>query len=214
MNKARALFFYFIIFLWLGFFARPLIWPFTWLSIPILLCFGYAVFRFIFETTINKSQHSVTMATCFVARQKTAIILAKDAAQHKGDVYQIVDLGSGRGELARYLAKKIPKVKITGIEQARFPFLQASFLQRLFGLKNVSFKQGDFWDFKYSDIDAVTLYLGPITVQQVGEKLYKELKTGSIVISQSYPLQKEWTPDEILTFRSPFKETIYVYRKE
>lgn len=197
---------------WIGFFAWSIAWPLTWVSIPVLLCSGYALYRLVFELTYNRSQHSPTIATCFVARRKTAKILERESALCNSEPYNVVDLGSGRGELARCIAKKIPTATVTGVELARFPYLQSVLFQRLFGPKNLSFKRSDFWSFDCSDMNAVVLYLGPITTQRIGEKLYQELRSGSIVISQTYPLLGKWVPIEILAFHAPFKEVIYIYK--
>lgn len=203
---------YGLILAWLGFFAWMLAWPLTWASIPVLLCLGYFVFRLIFELTLNRATVP-TLATCFVARQKIAKFLQHEAAGCNQENYIIVDLGSGRGELTRTIAKRIPKAKVIGIEMARFPYRQASLIQRWFGPSNLSYERRDFWLFDCSMIDAVVLYLGPITVQRMGDKLQRELKQGSLVISHTYPLLGEWSPTDVLTFYSPFKETFYVYRK-
>jgi len=188
-------------------------WPFSWLSVPIFLCLAYAVFRLTLELTVNRKQHSPTIATCFVARQKIAKLLYKETSQSNQRPYTIVDLGSGRGELARCIAKKIPESRVTGIEMAYFPYMQASFIQRVLGPKNLTFERRDFWNFDCSAINAVVLYLGPITAQKMGEKLYRELKRDSMVISYTYPLLGDWKPLDVQNFYSPFREVFYVYKR-
>ena len=189
--------------------ARPL----TWLSVLPLLFLGYAAFRVVFELTLNRA-NVPTLATGFVGRRKIANILKHEASLQGKDAYTIIDLGSGRGELTRVIAKKIPNAKVIGIEMARFPYMQASYIQRWLGPKNLSYQCCDFWSFHCSKIDAVVFYLTPSIAQRVGEKLHRELKPGSIVISHTFPLLGAWMPVEVLKFRSPFKETIYVYRKK
>ena len=207
------LYFVFVLcFLWLSFLAWPLLWPLTWVSLPVFLCWGYIFFRFIFELTVNRL-NVPTITTCFVARQKMAKILEHEAAQCHKETYNVVDLGSGRGELARCIAKKIPKASVIGIEMAAAPYMLSTLIQRLFGPKNVIFKRLDFWHFDCSDIDAVVLYLGPITTQQMGEKLHQELKRGSTVISNTYPLLGKWKALDTQNFHAPFKETFYVYKR-
>lgn len=202
-----------ILLAWFGFFAWAMAWPLTWGSLPIWLCFGYMVFRIFFELTANRA-NVPTLATCFVARQKIARILARDASLPDKKVYTVVDLGSGRGELARCIAKKIPHATVMGIEMASFPYRQAAFLQRWLGPKNLSFQRCDFWSFDCSQADAIVLYLAPVTAQRMGEKLAREMKQGSMVISHTFPLLGEWIPLDVLSFCSPFKETFYVYRKQ
>jgi SAM-dependent methyltransferase len=127
--------------------------------------------------------------------------------------FKILDLGSGRGELTRHIAKKIPAAEVLGIELARFPCWQSHVVQRLFGPSNLSYRCLDFWRMDCSEIDAIVFFLTPNFAQRVGEKLAAELKPGSIVISHTFPLLGRWTPAEVIEFRTPFKETLYVYLK-
>ncbi len=197
----------------LAFFAHNLVWPLTWTSAPVLLCLLYAVPRIIFEMTINRA-NVPTMATGSLARQEIAKILQREAAVSPKEIYKIVDLGSGRGELARTLAKRIPKSKVIGVEMAYFPYHEASLIQRWFGPSNLSYERQDFWSLDCSPFDAAVLYLGPATSTRMGEKLRQEMKPGSVIVTYTYPLSETWTPDEVVTFRSPFKETLYVYKRK
>ncbi|MFA4993700.1 MAG: class I SAM-dependent methyltransferase [Bdellovibrionales bacterium] len=178
-----------------------------------LLCIGYAAFRVIFELTYNRA-NVPTLATGFVGRRKIAAVLQREVSMRGKSPFTIIDLGSGRGELTRYIANSIPVAQVTGIEIARIPCMQAAFVQRWLGPKNLSYQCCDFWPFDCSKIDAVVFYLTPTYAQRVGEKLHREMKSGSIVISHTFPLLGAWIPDKVLTFRSPFKEVVYVYRKE
>ena len=187
--------------------ARPL----TWASLIPLGLMGYVAFRIVFELTINR-KNVPTLATGYAGRGKMTEILKREADQRQG-IYTIIDLGSGRGELTRHIACSIPTAKVIGIEQARIPFWQSVFMQRCFGPANLSYQKLDFFPYDCSQVDAVVFYLSGNFAQRVGEKLHKELKTGSLIISHTFPLLGAWEPTEVLHFRSPFKETIYVYRK-
>lgn len=198
---------------WLSFFAWVVAWPFKWAYAPIFLVLAYTAYRFIFEVTLNRG-NVPTIATCFLARQKITEIVKREAALSNKETFTIVDMGSGRGELTRRIAKHIPNATVTGIEMARAPYLQSSFMQHVFGPKNLSYKRSDFWLFDCSHVDAIVLYLGPLTAERMGNKLHQELATGSMVISHTYPLLGEWTPIDVLEFRAPFKEIFYVYKKK
>jgi SAM-dependent methyltransferase len=188
--------------------ARPL----TWYSALPLLFIGYAAYSIAFELTFNRG-NVPTLATTFVGRRKIAKILKQDAELRGKMPYNVIDLGSGRGELTRVIAKKIPSAQVIGIEMARIPCMLSAFVQRWLGPDNLSYKCCDFWSFDCAGIDAVVFYLTPSLAQRVGEKLYRELKPGSVVISHTFPLLGAWTPKEVMHFRSPFKETIYIYSK-
>ena len=188
--------------------ARPL----TGASVVPLALIGYVMLRIVFELTLNR-KNVPTLATGFAGRGKMTEILRQEVAQHQGAPYTIIDLGSGRGELTRHIARALPQAQVIGIEQARIPFWQSRMMQRWFGPANLSYQGVDFFPFDCSKVDAVVFYLSGVFAQRVGEKLHRELKAGSLVISHTFPLLGAWTPTEVLHFRSPFKETIYVYRK-
>jgi SAM-dependent methyltransferase len=181
-------------------------------SIIPLLCIGYAAFCIIFELTFNRA-NVPTLATGFIGRRKITKILRDEAARHPGKTYTIIDLGSGRGELTRRIAKGIPNATVIGLERTRFPCWQASLVQRWLGPKNLSYRCCDFWPYDCASVDAVVFYLTPTMAQRVGEKLYRELKPGSVVISHTFPLLGAWMPVDIVRYRSPFKETLYIYKK-
>jgi SAM-dependent methyltransferase len=166
----------------------------------------------VYELTLNR-KNVPTLATSYVGRGKIAEILKQEAAKRGGKPYTIIDLGSGRGELTRRIACAIPEAQVIGIEMARIPYLQSAFVQRWLGPKNLSYQCLDFWPYDCADVDAVVFYLSGTFARRVGEKLYKEMKPGSVVISHTFPLIGEWTLVEEVHFRSPFKEQIFVYRK-
>ncbi|MDR3448708.1 MAG: class I SAM-dependent methyltransferase [Alphaproteobacteria bacterium] len=200
----------------LGLTGWGLVHPFTVYSVLPLCLLGYAVWRIIFELTWNR--HNVpTLATGFVARRKIAGILRKAAEETKparGDrPFTIIDLGSGRGELARYLGSKVPDSHIIGVEMAKIPHKQAQFLQRCFGPSNVTFECLDFLPYDSSKADAVIMYLSGNLTIKVGDKLNRELRPGSLVIANTFPLNEPWHTDTILRYRTPFKEKLFIYRK-
>jgi hypothetical protein len=173
---------------------------------------AYAAFKVVHELTFNRP-HVPTMATTAAGQKKITALLQTDAAAHAGKTYNVIDLGSGRGELSRRIALNVSQTLVTGLEIARIPFLHATLIQRCCGPANLTFKRADFWLFDCTTANAVLLYLTPRLAQEAGKKLEKELAPGCLVISYTFPLQGQWRPIEKIEFRAPFKEVIYVYRK-
>jgi len=193
--------------------AWLLMHPLTWGSIIPLTLILFASLRVIFELTINR-KNVPTMATSLAGQHHVLEILKRETAQFQGKCCSIIDLGSGRGQLARKTAKALPYATVLGLETGRIPYAQAMLFLRLFGPKNLSFRRCDFFQFDCSNADAVYFYLSPRVNQKVGKKLFDELKPGSLVLSHMFPLPPEWTPEETLIYHAPFKETIFVYRKK
>ncbi|NQY94885.1 MAG: hypothetical protein HRT43_12020, partial [Campylobacteraceae bacterium] len=67
--------------------------------------------------------------------------ISKRVRNHKNKT--LVDLGSGFGSLAIYLAFKNRDKKVIGYEISYFPWLISSFFQKILMLKNLTFYRKD-----------------------------------------------------------------------
>jgi hypothetical protein len=118
---------------------------------------------------------------------------------------KIVDLGSGDGNLLFRSARL--GASVTGYEIN--PFLVIlTLLRTLFSpyKKQVSIYWRDMWKANISDADVVFVYLLPWKMKKLEEKLFTEMKKGSLVVSNSFifPDKKPETSDtknHIYTFR-------------
>ncbi len=178
-----------------------------------LLCFfAYILWRLGYELLLNR-HHVPVWASSFWERRKIAQLLQNHFMVLADPSPVVVDLGSGCGELTRCMARALPKAQIIGIEKSRNAYRQSVFFQRLFGLKNLSYENISFFPYDCSAADAVVMYLGDELTQQAGEKLWKELKPGAIVIANESPLLGAWPAPEVITFHAPFKAVLFVYKR-
>ncbi|MBS0423476.1 MAG: hypothetical protein JSR71_03400 [Proteobacteria bacterium] len=99
--------------------------------------------------------------------------------------FSFVDLGSGCGGLLSHLAQKNRNGVFYGIEAAPLPFL-ISKLRSLFGAKNCAITWGDFWQQDFSQYDVVYAYLSPVPMTALWEKASKEMRPGSLLISNTF----------------------------
>ena len=180
--------------------------------IILLLVFSYAILRIVYEITWKRGSVP-TLATGLLERRKISALLRQHAASSSSQPYRVVDLGSGRGELTRHIARSLPQASVTGIEFSPLAHRQAVFMQRLFGPQNIDYRQQDFFSFDCRPADAVVLFLTVTLTRQVGEKLWKELKPGALVICNEFPMQGDWPEPEAITFHTPFRVNFFVYRK-
>ena len=88
----------------LAFAAWSLIRNFSFGNVVPLSFIAYAAFRVVYDLTFNR-KNVPTLATSFAGRLKSTEILKSDAKSHQGKIYRIIDLGSGRGELTRRIAR-------------------------------------------------------------------------------------------------------------
>lgn len=105
------------------------------------------------------------------------------------------ELGSGDGRVVIEAAKL--KADSMGIEQSWLRVLysryKAAKLASHFRCGNATFKHGDIFKRSYQDADILYIYLLPKGVKRLEDKLKKELKKGTIVITQTYHFPT-WKP--------------------
>lgn len=111
--------------------------------------------------------------------------ILKLAGVKKGKVFY--ELGSGDGRVVME-ASSLGATSI-GIEQSLIRVLYSRFK----AVKGSKFYHGDIFKRNYKDGDIVYIYLLHKGVAKLEEKLKKELKKGSVVITQTYHF-KTWKP--------------------
>lgn len=101
------------------------------------------------------------------------------------------ELGSGDGRVVLEAARM--GAESMGIEQSVIRVLYSKFMARKLNLKNSHFLHADVFNKNYSGADIVYIYLLPKGVNKLEQKLKKELKKESVVITQAFHFSK-WKP--------------------
>lgn len=135
-------------------------------------------------------------------KEKIAVML-KLAAIRPGE--QVIDLGSGDGTLVIEAARL--EAEATGVEINPFLVWYSRWRIKRAGLKNrAAIVRGDFREFPLSDADVIFIYLWPSTIEKLKEKLSQELKPGSRIVSNGFPI-KGWKhimeKDKVYLYRMP-----------
>jgi SAM-dependent methyltransferase len=120
-----------------------------------------------------------------MARIKKALKLS---GKNKGKFYE---LGSGDGRVVFEAAKM--GFDAYGIEQSILRVWMSQYKAKKMGLKNAHFIHGNIFNFNYQDADLIFIFLLPIGINKLQPKLKKELKKGSIIITQTFHF-KNWIP--------------------
>ena len=149
-------------------------------------------------------------------RNEIIAILKKEFEEKKKDGFTICDLGSGSGRLTREIAKHIPGAHVVGYEVSWQSVMWANMRKRWYGLKNVEYRNVDFFKTDMSEADAVTMYLVIDMMEHVGRKLKQDLKPETLVVSNRFKLGAGWTPKETVHVKTlyPHQKELYVYRKD
>lgn len=135
-----------------------------------------------------------------------AILQCIDRNQ-SGKVYE---LGSGWGHLAFAIARRCPGATVIGVEISPIPWLLSKVISAVSGRTNIQFKRGDLFLEDLHEANLVVCYLYPKAMEKLKEKLERELKPGTVVISNTFAIPG-WQPSRIVQLDDLYSSSIYVY---
>ena len=124
--------------------------------------------------------------------------------------FSFVDLGSGCGGLVKNLANTRRNGIFHGIESAPLPFL-ISKLRSLFCASTCKVFWGDFWEYDFSKYDVVYAYLSPVPMESLWHKAVKEMRPGSLLISNTFMIPGI-TPYKSIPLDDFSKSTLYLWK--
>ncbi|MFZ2192995.1 MAG: methyltransferase [Candidatus Moraniibacteriota bacterium] len=119
------------------------------------------------------------------------------------------DLGSGNGSLISYVAKKYPELECVGVEYNIGAYTQA-LIRRYFSKVKVSYQRKDFFKIDISSADVIYVYLFPGIINRLEKKFATELRQGTLVIANSFPLKFK-KPKKIIKGKDRALDTLYIY---
>lgn len=120
--------------------------------------------------------------------------------------FEFADLGSGFGGLVSLLAGKRPAGHFFGIEIAPLPFIIGK--MRSMSLTNCTMAWGSFEKLDLSRFDFVYAFLSPVPMPALWEKAKREMKPGSLFISNSFLVPGVEADETVKVGR----ETLYFWR--
>jgi ribosomal protein L11 methylase PrmA len=116
-----------------------------------------------------------------------------------------MDLGAGDGKVVIAMAKAGATAYVVEIQEKYVRRAKANIAQaNVQGKAFVS--AGDFWELDLKEYDIITIYCMAMLMERLSEKLTRELRPGTIVISNGFPI-----PNWKLKRKEEF---LYVYEKE
>ena len=105
----------------------------------------------------------------------------------QGAPLQVIDIGSGLGGLALYLAKHRPQLHVTGIELAPLPWL-VSYIRARLGNSRARFVRGDYAALDFAKFDVVFAYLSPVVMDALWQKAACEMRPGTLLFSYEFSI--------------------------
>lgn len=123
----------------------------------------------------------------------------------------VYDIGCGDGRILRACAAHEPGATYKGIERAWYPYILAKMCGKA---TNIQYIRGNAFAQSYADADRIVLYLLPGFVDTVAQKLQKECKPGTRVVTADFPITL-WEPQEVIQQHQLSARTrgrmIYIY---
>lgn len=109
--------------------------------------------------------------------------MLKAAKIKKGQ--KVYDLGCGDGRLV-YKAAKEYGANAVGYEFSPLVWLWARFLKLFFWRSSAKVQLRNFWHQDISDADVIVCYLLPFSMEKMEERLIKQLKKGTLIVSHAF----------------------------
>lgn len=145
----------------------------------------------------------------FLSSREVAMALAEIADEERARTF--VDLGAGVGSVVVPLAKHWPLLKVEAWERAPVPWAITALRAR--GKSNLTVRRDSFWNANLAEYDLVFAFLSPAVMAEVGEKVRREMRPGSLFVSSSFPVP-DWRPEIKVEIEDARGTVLYGYRIE
>lgn len=179
----------------------PLAWLLTYAQLPSAWYLG--ALALLILTSAGALSGRVPL---FLSSQAAVRAVAKRLPSRNG--IAIIDLGCGLGGWLANLKKLRPDLRLTGVEVAPLNWLASRL--RLHGRAQV--RLGSLWDADLSGFDVVYAYLSPAPMDRLWRKVQREMRPGSLFISNSFPVTGV-EPDEIVDLDDLAQSRLLIWRR-
>ncbi len=126
--------------------------------------------------------------------------------------FKFVDLGSGTGGVLTHLAAVRADGRFQGIEAAPLPFA-LSWLRIFISAyrDRCEVHWGSLWHCDLAQCDVVFAYLSPVPMQQLWQKAQREMRPGSLFISNTFAVS-DHPPQHTITVDDRHQSTLYIWQ--
>ena len=143
----------------------------------------------------------------FLSSREVVMALAEIADDERAR--RLVDIGAGVGSVVIPLAKHFPLLQVEAWERAPIPWAITALRAR--GLSNVALHRSSFWHANLAEYDVVFAFLSPAVMAEVGDKVQREMRPGTLFVSSSFPVP-DWRPEMKVEIGDARETVLYCYR--
>ncbi|MDP3878346.1 MAG: hypothetical protein Q8Q50_15325 [Methylobacter sp.] len=118
------------------------------------------------------------------------------------------DLGAGLGSVAVPLARQ-RDISVDAIEHAPLPWLITAWRCRK--LPHTTVKRSSLWQRDLARYDLLFAFLSPAVMVELGEKVRREMRPGSLFVSSSFAIP-DWQPEAVLQLEDRRRTKLFCYR--
>ncbi|MGZ4969498.1 MAG: hypothetical protein ACXV8O_13640 [Methylobacter sp.] len=142
----------------------------------------------------------------FLSSTPVADAVAALVERENADTF--ADLGAGIGSVAVPLAQH-RSISVDAWERAPLPWLITAWRCRQ--LPNVAVKRASLWDCDLARYQVVFAFLSPAVMAELGEKVRREMRPGTLFISSSFPIPG-WPSESVLQISDRSGTKLFCYR--
>ncbi len=155
--------------------------PLAWGVSLLQLDPAWFLLAFMLLLLVHRGALSGQIPLYFSSRQTVDALAALTRDCHD---LRFLDLGAGIGSIVQPLAVARPDARFTGIENAPATWLVGRV--RTAGTANCAWRWGDLWQADLAAYDVVYAFLSPAPMAALWEKVVREMRPGSLFISNSF----------------------------
>ena len=185
---------------------HALFMPLVWLTYHLAIDPGWFLLAFILLLLVYRGALS-GQVPLYLSNPET--VAALDELLGKEEAERFLDLGAGLGSTVIPLADRWPDRLFTGIENAPATWLAGRLLS--VGRPNLSWRWGDMWQMPLDEHAVVYAFLSPAPMPQLWEKAKAEMKPGSLLVSNSFPIPGV-APEFVIDVACTPPRPLYCYR--
>ncbi len=181
------------------------------LNIPSGIYLGAFLLMLLVYWSTFRSQVPLYLSSKRVWQTLEELLPPAELSPNKTDKhFSFMDIGSGMGGVLTHLAAARPDGRYFGVENAPLPYLFSRLRIKFGNYPGCTVIWGSFWSCDLAQYDVVFAYLSPVPMEQLWNKIKREMRPGSIFISNSFFVPHN-PPQYSITLDDMHHSTLHVW---